>query len=52
LVDLLAGDPELRRWVDESTIRRLMSQPERHVGDAPHRARAMAYRARAVASLL
>ena len=50
LADALAADPDLTRYVDSGTIRRLLGQPEAHVGDAPARARAMASLARLAVS--
>lgn len=46
LAQLVAGDPEITRWVDAAAVRQLIGAPEAHVGDAPDRARAMAARAR------
>jgi len=46
LADRLGADPEITRWVEAGTIRRLVANPEAHIGDAPDRARAMAARAR------
>jgi len=49
LADLLAGDPEITRWMDGGAVRALVGAPEAHVGDAPERARELAARARETA---
>jgi len=47
LADLLADEPLLSAHLAPAAIRALVAAPERHIGDAPARARAMAATARA-----
>lgn len=50
LLERLAADPEITRWLSPETLQRLM-EVHTHIGDAPQRARAMAQEIRrAVAS--
>ena len=41
LAELLAGDPEMVKYVEAGRVRELLDATK-HVGDAPERARAMA----------
>jgi adenylosuccinate lyase len=46
LVERLANEAEILRYVDSGTVRALMAEAAGHVGDAPERARALAKAAR------
>jgi adenylosuccinate lyase len=45
LCALLAGEPAITAFLDSDAVRRLVAHPERHIGDAAPRARAMAAKA-------